>query len=194
MMIPNCSIPDCDGQAKARGWCWRHLQRWYRHGDALYEPPPRVFKPKRIRPTWVQRIFAYVRITDDCWLWLGSTTPQGYARAWSGRGRVEYVHRMVYELCVGPIPDGLTINHLCRVRHCIHPEHLDVVSLQTNVLRSPIAQAAMNAAKTHCKWGHPFSSENTYRPPNHPRSRVCRTCVIAKNAACYRRKKEQRAA
>lgn len=190
MMIPNCSIPDCDGQVKARGWCWLHLQRWYRHRDPLHEPPRSIPKPKRTRPTVLQRIFSQVEITDHCWIWLGVTTPDGYGRAWSGPGgAVKFVHRMMYELCVGPIPDGLTIDHLCRVRPCIRTDHLEVVSLQTNILRSPVAPAAINARKTHCKHGHEFTPENIYRRPARPHTRSCRVCIVASGLRHYRKRR-----
>lgn len=89
------------------------------------------------------------------------------------------VHRVSLELAGRPIPEGLVTDHLCRVRRCFNPDHLEAVTRQENTLRSPVAIAALNAAKTHCVHGHEFSPENTYvyqeNPTGAPRRR-CRTC------------------
>ncbi|MGC0251548.1 HNH endonuclease signature motif containing protein [Pseudactinotalea sp. Z1748] len=98
----------------------------------------------------------------------------------AGRQRTMGAHRVSYEAFVGPIPDGLVIDHLCRVRECVNPDHLDVVKQRENIMRSPIALGALNAAKTHCPQGHEYSPENTYiyRPKNRSFiGRQCRTCV-----------------
>jgi len=81
-------------------------------------------------------------------------------------------------MIVGPIPDGLTIDHLCRNRACVKPAHLEAVSQRVNTLRSPIAVAAINARKTHCKRGHAFDDLNTRVSigPNGQRRRDCRAC------------------
>jgi len=85
------------------------------------------------------------------------------------------VHRIAYEFALGPIPDGLTLDHLCRNTICCNPAHLEPVTLRVNTLRgtSPIAD---NARKTHCKNGHPFDEANTYNPPKQPTHRHCRIC------------------
>lgn len=110
-----------------------------------------------------------------CWLWVGFTGRDGYGRH-QAAGRHRLAHRTAYEAFVGPIPDGLQLDHLCRVRHCVNPEHLEAVTQQINVLRgvSPIAQ---HARKTHCINGHPFNAENTRF--NHRGWRQCRACQRA---------------
>ena len=82
-----------------------------------------------------------VDFTESCWLWTGAKTAEGYGEIKIDR-RMHYTHRWAYEFCVGPIPEGLTIDHLCRVRHCMNPDHLEVVTRKENILRgeSPAAQ------------------------------------------------------
>lgn len=106
-----------------------------------------------------ERFWRRVEKTDDCWLWTGHVNPvTGYGSYYlpGSPNRSQYAHRVAYEFAKGPIPEGLTIDHLCRVRNCVNPDHLEAVSLRENVLRSPIAVAAINARKTHCPQGHPY--------------------------------------
>jgi hypothetical protein len=81
-----------------------------------------------------------VEKTETCWLWTGARTKAGYGQITTSRRSAEhkrlYTHRLAWELLRGPIPDGLTIDHLCRVRHCCNPDHLDVVSMSENVRRA----------------------------------------------------------
>jgi hypothetical protein len=88
-------------------------------------------------------------------------------------------HRLFYEQLVGPIPDGLQLDHLCRVRHCVNPDHLEPVTQTANVLRG-IGPTAVNAGKTHCVHGHPFTPDNTYI--NKQGNRHCRACAIRRAA------------
>lgn len=93
-----------------------------------------------------------------CWLWMGVLMPNGYGQL-SINGRHAYAHRASYETFVGPIPEGLTIDHLCRQRCCINPEHLEPVTTRVNLLRGDGA-SAKNAQKTTCALGHPLSGDN----------------------------------
>lgn len=106
-----------------------------------------------------------------CWLWkTGKNYGHFYA---NGRGGV--AHRFSYELHKGPIPEGLTVDHLCRVRRCVNPSHLEVVTRKENVLRG-FGTSATNARRTHCIHGHELTEANTYHPPRNPHQRHCRTC------------------
>ncbi len=88
--------------------------------------------------------------------------------------RLVMVHRHVYEDSFGPIPKGLTIDHLCRNRACVRLNHLEMVTLRENILRGTGA-SARNARKTHCRKGHPYIGDNVYRNP-HRLERRCREC------------------
>jgi len=84
----------------------------------------------------VERILYYVVIDDnDCWLFTGRLSQLGYVAFHVGHGTVK-AHRVIYEYVNGPIPPGLEIDHLCRVRHCLNPEHMEPVTHRENVLRS----------------------------------------------------------
>lgn len=107
----------------------------------------------------------------DCWLWTASTD-NGYGRFWVA-GRLVLAHRFAYELLVGPIPEGLELDHLCRVRHCVNPAHMEPVTQRVNILRG-VGFSAKNAAKTHCKRGHALDEANTYRRGDGKRH--CRAC------------------
>lgn len=106
-----------------------------------------------------------------CWLWTAGDNGEGYGRFWTGTGSMQ-AHRFAYELLVGPIPEGLQIDHLCRVRRCVNPAHLEPVTQRENILRGTSPQAK-NATKTHCPKGHPYNEENTRW---HRGSRYCRVC------------------
>lgn len=115
------------------------------------------------------------KTTDGCWLWQGGMYSNGYGQFALGGTprRTALAHRMAYEQCVGPIPQGKDLDHLCRVRHCVNPEHLEPVTRSENLLRSPIMGQG-NRLETHCKQGHERSTENVYIVKGTRQCRVCR--------------------
>jgi hypothetical protein len=120
------------------------------------------------------RIWRRIDASTDCWVYRGRLNTQGYGDATSARAeRRVLVHRFVYELLVGPIPEGLELDHLCRVRACCNPDHLEPVTHRENLLRGETF-ASRNAAKTHCQQGHELSGDNVIAVPN---GRECRSCA-----------------
>ncbi|MGW8988693.1 HNH endonuclease signature motif containing protein [Streptomyces zhihengii] len=113
-------------------------------------------------------------VTGRCWLWTGGTDGRadGYGTFWLD-GRTTKAHRTSYALHVGPIPDAHDIDHQCRNRRCVRPDHLRPLTHRENVLASTNV-AALRAAQTHCHRGHPFDKANTYVAPNG--TRKCRAC------------------
>lgn len=105
---------------------------------------------------------------EECWPWQGAFHHNGYGRF--GKFRA---HRASYEHFVGPIPTGLTIDHLCRNRACVNPAHMEPVTAVENMMRGN-APAAINSRKTHCIRGHALSGENLYVKPDGRRE--CREC------------------
>ena len=117
-----------------------------------------------------KRFMSKVGKTDECWLWTASKSHDGYGRFWLG-GKVRYAHCVAYEWLVGPVPEGLSLDHLCRVRHCVNPDHLEPVTSGENSRRGNTGQN--NASKTHCPQGHEYNEENTTMDRGR---RYCRTC------------------
>lgn len=109
---------------------------------------------------------------DSCWIWHGSRLPDGYGQI-RINGRTRGAHRVVYELLVGPIPDGLTLDHLCRTHACVNPRHLEPVTMRENTLRG-VGPSARNATATHCHRGHEFTEANTHTWNGHRSCRACR--------------------
>jgi len=123
----------------------------------------------------------YAPSLGPCWIWTAAKNPTGYgvlymySRQATGKpfSTHEYAHRFAYEIGKGPIPVGLELDHLCRVRECVNWNHLEPVTHQINALRG-LTVVALNAAKTECAQGHPFDLFNTFNSPNG--QRFCRTC------------------
>ena len=130
--------------------------------------------PDWIRIRVIESPCPMTRLSGDCWLWQGRLDENGY-----GQARGTRVHLITYRLFIGETDPNLTRDHLCRVRNCCNPWHLEEVTTRINILRG-IGLAAINAAKTHCKYGHPLTPKNTaiFKGPHHGRAlaieRSCR--------------------
>jgi hypothetical protein len=135
------------------------------------------------RPAITDKIMEKVEFDPfgGCWLWSGSLSTRGYGRIVI-RARRYTLHRVLYEALKGPIPVGLELDHLCRVRCCLNPAHLEPVTHKENIERGKSITVA-NAAKTHCVHGHPLSGENLGLTPKG--ARYCRTCLRERGHARY---------
>lgn len=109
---------------------------------------------------------------SGCWLWAGACDLRGYGYS-SIKGMPVATYRWAYRALVGAIGPGLELDHLCRVRCCCNPLHMEPVTHRENTLRGDTVTAA-NARKEACSAGHPFDAENTYVRPNGRRK--CRAC------------------
>lgn len=140
------------------------------------------------------RFWAKVRPEDrgwssDCWVWQATCDQNGYAMFGIAASRSRRAHIVAYEALVAPVPSGLQLDHLCRVRPCVHPLHLEPVTLQENIRRG-----MQGVLKTHCVQGHERTPENTYWRPDG--SRECKVCKdwrnLSINRPCRQREKASR--
>jgi hypothetical protein len=137
---------------------------------------------------WIARFWSRVDTRQDgCWMWTGAHSAAGYGY-FRLHGRMLRAHRVSYELAVGPIPDGLTLDHLCRNPSCVNPAHLEPVTMRENTMRGT-GPSAKNAIKTHCYRGHPFDEANTFHTPKG--ERTCRTCRRATDRALKARRRAE---
>lgn len=119
--MSECTVDDCTRKPHARGLCSTHYGRKLRTGTTDYTPP-----------TLEDRFFQKVLKTSTCWLWQAYITPNGYGQIGDGYD-VKQAHRASYEMFKGPIPEGMFIDHICHVRHCVRPEHLRLVTNKQNL-------------------------------------------------------------
>jgi hypothetical protein len=156
-----CSEFDCTAKAIARSLCALHYKR-HKASGAL--PPKRSIEQRA-----PQRFWSNVKKTPTCWVWLGKPTTYGYGQ-FSVRRKNYRAHRYAWMLLRGAIPDGLVIDHVCRNRLCVNPNHLELVTSVENVMRG-IGPSAVNSRKTHCALEHPIpDAENG-------KERECPKCV-----------------
>lgn len=166
-----CSVDGCETPVYCRGWCGRHYHRWLVHGSPL------AYRPEA--PTAGVRFMQNVDKTrsDTCWWWTGHTNHAGYGQFTIGSRKVR-AHRWMYEQTKGEVPAGLELDHLCRNRACVNPDHLEPVDHAENIRR---------AQKETCAAGHPLPSPITGR-------RVCRACANMRNRKYKGRKSAERKA
>ena len=168
-----CTIDGCDRRMLARGFCMTHYQRQKKAGLI----PPLPTTPERF---WAKvdkdgPVPDYRPELGRCWLWKPEPAKDtGYGIFAAREIRSKLAHRYSYHLNVGPIPNGLHIDHLCRVRRCVRPTHLEAVTQQENNRRE-------FEAITHCPAGHPYEGDYLYIDKNG--GRRCRKCATEKPKA-----------
>jgi hypothetical protein len=127
-----------------------------------------------LNETQINHFFNKVNKTlDGCWLWTGAINASGYGGV-NINSKYYVAHRVSYEYLLGPVPEGLFLDHLCRVRNCVNPEHLEPVTHKENALRG-MSPFAKNARKTHCPKGHRYDEINTRLTS---RGRSCKACAL----------------
>ena len=129
-----------------------------------------------------------LNITSTCWFWTGFTSSQGYGvtkRKIDGEWHTINAHRLMYMQEIGPIPEGHVIDHLCRVRNCLNPDHLESVTNHENVLRGNSGKYLRS--RTHCPQGHKYTPENTVIGSKG--TRECRSCKRARSHVARDRRK-----
>jgi len=134
----------------------------------------RIYKVRNIR----DRFWSKVNRTSTCWLWAAATDKDGYGAFMVGSKknhtkRMKKSHRISYQWAKGPIANGLEIDHICRVRECVNPDHLEAVTHRINWMRGD-NHAAKNMTKTHCRKGHEYSGKNLR--VNSLGKRCCKMC------------------
>lgn len=173
-----CSVDECERAHAAKGLCLPHYKRWRRWGD------PRGHRPVT---TDAERFWPKVDTSGDCWTWrAGVFKSTGYgAFHFSGRGLIT-AHRAAWLLAHGDVQEGLVIDHLCRNRICVRPDHLKAVTNTENLERGA-GYALRNGMRDHCIHGHAYTPENTYISP--AGDTRCRTCARERDRQRTRRKK-----
>ncbi|MEE8207870.1 MAG: HNH endonuclease signature motif containing protein [Nitrosomonadaceae bacterium] len=143
-----CSVDSCDRLSRTKGMCDKHYRYHKIHGttELIIKTQSERFKEKCEKVT-----------ESGCIIWICSTDKNGYGTT-QYNGKVTYAHRAAYIEKNGEIPNGLEIDHLCRVRSCVNPDHLEAVTHKENCNRS----ISHNTLKTHCPEGHPYSGDNLY--------------------------------
>ena len=141
--------------------------------------------PENYRREFHRRVFALIEPEpmSGCWLWIGVRDRLGYGRR-RFRGRLVMAHRVVWELEKSAVPPGMTLDHLCRNRSCVNPQHLQPVPHAVNVARGETGK--YNRQKTACPLGHLYTMDNTRIDRG---SRRCRTCDRASMRRSYWKRK-----
>jgi HNH endonuclease len=160
----------------------------------VLEAPMTAQDRRTVTRDWAERFWSKVDKSagdDGCWAWLGAFDAYGYSRYYRLSDRHPTAgHRVAYELAVGPIPVGLTIDHLCRNTGCVNPAHMEPVTCRENVLRGT-GPSALAAKREACVNGHAFDDLNTRREPDRYGSRrTCRVCGRIKSKRWRDRQKE----
>lgn len=174
-----CAYQHCENTPSPKaggGMCKKHYDRVRRTGETW--PTGRKNERRKsgalfpMSPMAEARFLAkVVKMPVGCWVWTAVKNKAGYGMF--KYDKLRSAHRVSYMHFVGPIPEGMVIDHLCRNRSCVNPEHLEAVTATTNWERG-FGPALINREKTHCKHGHEFTPENTI--PNSSGGRQCRTC------------------
>jgi len=179
--VYSCTIDGCARPAVSRGYCKRHYERLRINGDPLR------LRRKGPKPTpTIQRFLDSFTVVPEtgCWEWTGHKTPNGYGGFTPTGATATGAHRWSFEWFVGPIGSGFQIDHLCRNRACVNPDHVEPVTCAENIRRGETGK--WQTLRTHCPKGHPYNETNTIRRDG---KRSCRECARLRCAGYYAAKK-----
>ncbi len=190
-MTETCAVDGCDGTYLTRGWCRPHYMRWYRHGDPLGWTRPVAQDPKVRFQKFVSIGQAPLHrpALGACHLWTGVLNGDGYGffrprkneRGWQA-------HRWAFTQAGGVIPTDYVLDHLCRVRACVNPLHLEPVTNAEN-LRRGLGWGLRNGMRSKCRNGHEYTPENSrFTPEGWIR---CRTCQRQHDKAAQERRQSR---
>lgn len=179
-----CSAPDCNRRPRSRGYCLVHYKRLRRWGDPEVKRPTRPPMERFLASVVAGSAPAERPGLGPCHLWTGRRTSTGYG-SFSIRKEQFLAHRWIYAQTVGAVPDGLVLDHLCRVRHCINPQHLEPVTNEEN-LRRGAGYGLQNGMRSTCINGHEYTPDNTYTAPDG--GIRCRKCQRNSDRGRSRRK------
>jgi hypothetical protein len=185
-----CTVEDCNEPHHGRGFCRAHYYQMRRDGKGA----------GGARSTLEQRFWSKVDKNGplpvqrpelgNCWVWISAKHDLVYGMILVDTPPMKGAHRVGYELMVGPIPDGLVLDHLCRRPRCVRYDHVEPVPQPVNIARGEAPALlrewdAKRRGQTHCKYGHEFTPENTRVRRNG--RRACRACGRARFSAWRKR-------
>ena len=147
--------------------CNMHYKRWRKWGD------PSVIHTNK---SALDRFWPKVQKTDSCWIWTKALNDAGYGLFGSPAGYSRLAHRFAYQVLIGQVPKGLVLDHLCRDRRCVNPEHLEPVTLTENKRRG-LNFRLINGMDDSCINGHKYTPSNTYVNPNKAGDVRCIRCA-----------------
>lgn len=174
VMRSPCRRVGCEKLSRARGFCMNHYEQARRRNFPI---------AWKINPPAEERFLAKVNkgVGDACWLWTGGVSDTGYG-SFGDNGRTQSAHRWSYEHFVGPVPEGLDLDHLCRIRRCVNPTHLEAVTHRVNALRGD-APGIVAWRTNVCHRGHSLEDAYLAHRSDGRITRRCRTCRIERARA-----------
>src|SRR5690606_18223124 len=182
-----CAVEGCGKRPRSRGWCTAHYKRWKRWGDPTASRPVIPAEERFRRNVSAGPAPENRPGLGPCLLWTAGKIAAGYGAFHPGGGETVLAHRWAYVSAGGTIGADQVLDHLCRVRACVNPAHLEPVSNEEN-LRRGAGYGLRNGMRKDCINGHEYTPENTYRSP---RGDIrCRACSRIRDAGRARPKRK----